>query len=525
MKKGLLLFLFLHAFVSAFSQSHIQPVVRDSVVGKDYRTNLPLKAREFDFGMPVYRIHPLPEQESFAVMLRKKKASNDFWTTKGELLLFNAGSKEVKWRKKFKYAQARLLVDGNVLLEQRAKKVERLDPENGMPMWTAQSIAYKVYPELDRALGYDVQSGLKTLHGLDLKTGKVLWQRNVPGYYGWENLDMLDAETALIKSSGIHSVKVTDGTGWDVDRTSHSEKVDMKQVGMAVLLGVATGVASGGAYYSMPNGSFTNLFLEISSNLLYDNNTVFFAAKNKISSYTLTGERLWTTELNEKQTSKSHLFRDGDVVYMINTGHAIKFGARAPFGTPFVAAFDAGTGKQLFMKMWDERKNFFADYLIQGRDIYLLSRNKLEIHELSPEGLSKKAAFEMPDKMQMKEFVSDFQFIKKDSVCSQLSLDTTHYYIYSEQGELLKFNNEFLALEKLDDPSLYRTYFQNKDFRFLANSKETLIVDRQTGQIAAQCPVPFMGVKAGSKLYYRKKNNNIVEVDISPFLNNEIGIK
>ena len=72
MKQVLILFLLLHPFVSAFSQSKIQPIFNDIEIGTDFRTNKPLTGKELSFGTPVYRFHPLPDESSFAVMLRKK---------------------------------------------------------------------------------------------------------------------------------------------------------------------------------------------------------------------------------------------------------------------------------------------------------------------------------------------------------------------------------------------------------------------------------------------------------------------
>jgi outer membrane protein assembly factor BamB len=527
MKKGLLFFLLLHPVASTFSQSTIQPTFNDVEMGIDFRTNTPLKGRELGFGKPVYRIHQLPDASSFAVMLREKNPNKEMWTMKGELMVFDPVSGQAKWQKKFKYAQSQMMLNGNVMLQQRGNKLERLNPDNGMPLWTSKGIAFKIFPELGRALCYNIRGGgFKLMEGVDLENGKPVWARNVPGVYGWENLEMLDSETALIKSSGLHLVRIADGYGWDVARVSHAEKVDMKQVGLALLTGVALGAASGalsgGAYYGygMPysGNAYANLFLGISSNLVYSSDTVFFAAKDKISCHSLTGETLWSTELNDKQTSKSHLFREGNVLYMINTGYAMKYGRPARFGTPFIAAFNATTGKQLFMKVGGDRKNYLTDYMLQGRDLYLLYRNKLEIHEFSPEGLLQKDVIDMHDETEMLSFVSDDLFVKKDSLCSQLSLDRDHFYILSEAGDILKFDNDFVPLDKLDKNILYKNYFENADYRFLGNGKETFVVGKIDNLPVAHCELPHTASRFGTKFYYRKANLNVVEFDMRPFM-------
>ncbi|MCF0055066.1 hypothetical protein [Dyadobacter sp. CY356] len=525
MKKGLLLFLLLYPVFSTFSQSKIQPVFANLEIGTDFRTNTPLMGRELSFGMPIYNLHQLSD-ESFAVMLRKKNPNKKMWTYAGEVLTFNPVSEQIKWQKKFKYAQSCLIMEGNVMLQQRGNKLERLNPDNGMPLWKSKGVPFKIFPELGRALCYNLQEGgYQLMQGVDLENGKSVWSRNVPGSYGWENLEMLDHETALIKSSGLHLVKISDGYGWDIDRVSHAEKVDMKKVGLAVLTGVALGAASGalgGAYYgyAVPysGDGYTNMFLEISSNPVYNNDTVFLASKNRISCHSMDGKTFWTSELNDKQTSKSHLFKEGNVLYLINHGYAIKFGIPASFGTPFIAAFDASTGQQLFMKVWGERKNYFTDYMVQGNELYLLYRDKLEIHEFSPEGLTKKNTIDRPEGDKMHSFISDELFSKKDSVFTQLSLDNAHYYILTEAGEILQFNNDLTFLGQLDKNSIHKSYFENIDFRFLGNDKETFIVSKADNLPVAHCEIPATALLLGRKLYYRKPNLNMVAFDLQPFM-------
>jgi hypothetical protein len=299
----------------------------------------------------------------------------------------------------------------------------------------------------------------------------------------------------------------------------------MKKVGLAVLTGVALGAASGafgGAYYgyAVPysGGGYTNMFLEISSNPVFANDTVFLAAKNRISGHSMDGKTFWTTELNEKETSKSHLFKEGNVLYMINHGYAMKFGIPAGFGTPFIAAFDAATGRQLFIKVWGERKNYFTDYMVQGNELYLLYRDKVEVHDFSPDGLTRKNTIDRPDADKMHSFISDELFFKKDSVCFQLSLDSTHYYILSEAGEVLQFDNDLVFLGKLDKNSIYKRYFESTEFRFLGNQKETFIVSKANNQPVAQCEIPVTAALIGTKMYYRKPNFNMVSFDLKPFM-------
>lgn len=125
----------------------------------------------------------------------------------------------------------------------------------------------------------------------------------------------------------------------------------------------------------------------------------------------------------------------------------------------------------------------------------------------------------MQDGDRLHSFISDELFSKKDSVCSQLSLDLAHYYILSEAGEILQFNNDHTHMEKMDKNLIYRKYFESTGFSFLGNAKETFIVSKTDNLPVAHCEIPATASRIGTKFYYRKPNLNMVEFDLRPFMN------
>jgi len=126
--------------------------------------------------------------------------------------------------------------------------------------------------------------------------------------------------------------------------------------------------------------------------------------------------------------------------------------------------------------------------------------------------------FEMQGGDKMHSFVSDELFSKKDSVCSQLSLDRTHFFILSEAGDILQFDNDFVPLGKVDNNTVYRKYYENMDFRFLGNGKETFIVSKTNNLPVAHCEIPANALRFRTKFYYKKPNMNVVEFDMAPFM-------
>jgi hypothetical protein len=104
-----------------------------------------------------------------------------------------------------------------------------------------------------------------------------------------------------------------------------------------------------------------------------------------------------------------------------------------------------------------------------------------------------------------------------------LSLDSAHYYILSEAGDILQFDNDFTLLGKVDNNSVYRKYYENTGFRFLGNNKETFIVSKADNLPVAHCEIPVTASLFGTKFYYRKPNLNVVESDLHPFMHEAAG--
>lgn len=276
------IFLLLFSLGSQFGVAQtISPItITTEEGGTDHRTNTPVPVKKYRFHLPVYKFYPLSDGSSTVVQLRKLNASGNYWANKGEITVFDAEDGSTLWNKKMKYLQSSMFTEGNVIFEQRLGKLSRLNPETGAVLWKSKSSIHGIYPYFNMLLGYNYGStGFQTLHGLDINTGKSMWNRNVSSEYGWERVEILDDSTRMIIGAGLHTINLVNGKGWDMPRETYAKKTDIKKVGLAVLGGAAA-VAFGGM---MIPGDLTDMYLNISSNVLFDEDNLYYAAKNKIS--------------------------------------------------------------------------------------------------------------------------------------------------------------------------------------------------------------------------------------------------
>lgn len=514
MKILLLPLLFAGLLHTSFAQSQMQTSITTREIGTDYRTNTPLVAKQYQFQLPVYNFFPPEPQQPLTVLLRKQQETSGLWKPKGELTVIDPISGQQKWGKKINFVGTSIRHVGDALLEQRGNKLSRLTLEDGQVKWKRKTFLMQPIPGHKVALCYDVEIGFENILGIDLTTGLSMWSRRIDGKMGWESTRVVNDTTVLIKAGGIHSVGIKNGLGWDINRVTHAKKTDMKRVGLALLTGAAGGAMG---YMMIPTGDFSDYYLHLSSNILYDGNVFYFAAKEKLTCHSLDGKKLWEAPLNAKITTKSYLYQEGNTIYLINKGAGIKYGwLTSALGNPYVAAFDADSGEQLFFKEWDERKNFITDYLVEGNELFLLYQDKVDIHRFAPEGLTQKYVSRIDMDVKLKEFTPGFIFIKQDSSFSIPSRDKEHFHIFSENNDLYRFSNDFQSNEKIPRDLLYRSYHETDSYLFLGNERETYIVDKVSYQPVARLNATHKSIVSGQKLLYSKANK-LLELDISVF--------
>lgn len=202
---------------------------------------------------------------------------------------------------------------------------------------------------------------------------------------------------------------------------------------------------------------------------------------------------------------------------MINMGYAMKYGNKARFGTPFVAGFNAQSGEQLFMKIWEDRKSYVTDFMIENDELRLLYQNKIETFKFSEKGISEKNMVDILVDEKMKRFTTNELFIKSDSTYISLSDSRDHYFVIDEKNEVLRLDNDFKLTGKEDQKKLYRNYLESAGYIFLGNSDETVVLSKETNKPVATLLASFSAHRYGNDLYWIKKGT-VYQWNIAEFL-------
>jgi outer membrane protein assembly factor BamB len=263
-------------------------------------------------------------------------------------------------------------------------------------MWGGTHNIYFVDSENNIALGYRslYNDELETLEGLNLKTGKVVWKRQISRKMGWDNIYYLNDSTVLVVASGLHTINLRTGKGWDYNSVTYEINNTRP------------------TFWS--SGSF--FFGNYASNKLVDSVSIYHASKNEIAKLDLeTGTVLWKTEILQNNAGGAFLAMKDSVIYFINKGRNYADMNYATWGAPFIAAFDSKTGKQKYLSLTKLDQIPIQTYSIGEDALFLLFKNKFAKYDLETGSLVAEKFLDKEIYGNLKFFVGNRVFVKNSN--------------------------------------------------------------------------------------------------------------
>ena len=482
--------------------SRIYPTQKN--IGKTFSDNRDITAQEYNFSDRIYNFQIDTTNNLFFVELRNIKPNGKQYKKNGKAFLINSQNNRVLWEKKINYSKEYIHKMGDYILLMNRKTTEIINiNELYQPTFSIKNniryidfidnigIGYK-------GLGFWGEVHLqgtpikysKILEGIDLKSGKVLWQRDFAPENTFDDLWPLSDSVYIVRASGLHTVNVHTGKGWDYEGITLNE--NFKRVGNYVF-----GVKG------------------IQSNVIIDSLHIYFATKEKISCLTQEGEILWSTALPINKTSKSRIFLHNNILYMINYGYVNFSSQKHPYGAPYIAAFDLQTGTELFFTtIVVEKEKPIVHFDVESDTCFLLFKDRIDKYNLSDGTLISTKQFDLDKTNYFSGFIGMRAYIQTDSIYQPLiQTDTTKHYIINNSADIITYDNRFNEIRKMNAEESYSYFYRINDFRFLRKEHEIIIINQQKKEVAR------VNVSRNAKLrgsiIYDKKDNSLLVIDLS----------
>ena len=454
--------------------SDIHVTSKQKVIGQNLLTQQDISATEYQFPKDIYGRYLDSTSGNLTLQLRKLKKNEKSYGLRGELIGFNLYSNTVNWSRKINYTTENVWQNGHLITISKNNKVFYLDDKTGEELWNDKNDLYFADKENEIGIQY-LNNDKNQIQGIDLKSGNVLWQRELSREYGWNETKKLNDSTILIASGGLHTLNLKNGKGWDYNtitgKKDYTETIAKNAAGL--VLGALTGTAI------ISTGP--NLVRNVASNILLEGDYIYFASKEKISKLnTATGEIIWSFTLDETSTSRSSLTLKDNMVYLINKGYA-NFGNRIiKFGNPFILALNSQTGKEEFMTQIDNTDNFILDYELTNDGLLLLSKDKIIDVSLLNSNNPKEKSFDKSEFGKLRFFrTNDVFTIKETKMLSLITTDATKHYIQTDKGLILELNNELEVKNQYNLNDIFFHYKDYSDYKFFrkGNLEKTVVCD------------------------------------------------
>jgi|GEM_PF-7100827 len=511
MKRTLNLLLLTLLCLFAYSQENNSVPLNEIVIGENPITKESIYALEYTFPERVEDITVNPDKQIMLVQLRGVD-KKDRLKKKGNLVIYDYANKAVKWGKPINFEKEGYSYFYDKLLKYTNGGTTQVNLDDGKDLWKIKASLFYVHPS--GQVGIGTRGNSNNLEGFNMQNGKSIWKRKMKNPHDWNTMNLTDT-TLLVHGSGLSSLNIVHGNGWEYEISTHSN--NYTSVVVSGLLGVASAILTGyGSVRTNPDVTFG-----INSNVLIeDEERLYYAGRENFICLDFHGNALWNITLPKDMTSRSSIFIDEDTIYLINYGFAFFNGKLDKCGKPFIASYNKHTGVQNFATSIDET-SYFNDYAVnlENNTLYLLYDNALALYALDEGTFTMKRNFLAGDNLPPLASVAGERLFAKDNEGYVNHVTTwagNDLYVCTYDNDIYKIDSEFNVSKAYESNQLYTLYYENDGYRFLGNPTETVIIDNNDSTVA-YLQLSNEANVVGDKLY-GVKDNQLLEVNISSYM-------
>lgn len=500
-----------------FAQKEITVLTDSKVVGKNIETGEPINANVYTFPDRIHKI--LIDTINNELLIQLRGLRKEKWLANtGELIRYDIDNKKVLWSNKIAYLNESIEQFGGLTFHTTRGKSYCLDNLTGQRLWELKNSLIFADPVYKIGIGYKIKASNtkeNILEGIDLMTGKSIWQREISREYGWNNVSYFNDSTLLIGASGLHTLNIFDGTGWDYNTITGKKDYTASAVGTG--LGIVAGLLTGTFVVSTGH----NLVRDVVSNVIVDSFNIYFASKEHLVKLNKEGEILWQNFLPKDLTSKSWIFKFEDKLVMVNRGYANMGYGQLHFGTPFIASFDINTGEQNYLvKLTNKKKDIINGIDKKNEELLFVFSDHVAKYAIRDGQLINDLQFNIEELGELNYFlIGEQAFVQRDSLFLSLpNLDSTKHYLYTKNKRVLILNSDLKVEGEIKVEDFYIYYLNKNDTKFIAKDNQTYAIDingKKIAEFSASSRSSFLNGKL-----YNYLEMSLFEIDLKTVINN-----
>lgn len=440
------------------TQVGISAISINSIVARTFNLTYPF----FDF-----EVDTLSNQLFFSAR-QQGESSNSSYLSRGLFAAISSVNDSVKWLNESSLFDVR--VSGNNLLLSNDVKTVRYNKNHGYDELKYDSKIIFTVPKYNRGFMYD-RTVDNVLNCVNLSLGTTTWSCNIPKNEDWVDTQYLNDSTLLIAAAGLHAVNVKSGVQWSYPLQTAIKTNRSFVYSLAKYLTIQK-ISS-----VTKTSTEDNQVSQIASNILKDDNLIYFAAKEKLIAVTQSGKPAWEVDLRNYPTSKMFISKTDSALILVNFGLATHSNNFVTWGKPFILTIDPASGKILTQFDLSNIENL-ADFVKTDKSLIFAGKDGIQEARPGSTDLKTVVALSAHKYGQFVEFINGNEYyVLKEGYFVPLSFinDNLIYFradnnkIYGLEGEELKYEYHYTELFKLDKKYKGKT--------ILTNSEKTLITN------------------------------------------------
>jgi len=449
-----------------------------------------IKGVEYIFPDRIEDCYLDPETNFLTVQLRGLSVDRTRLNNTGFILQYDLKNKSVLWDKFFYYPWDNIIQLRKTFIYSDLHNSYKLDPYSGKSIWKIKNRIFFVTPAGNIGIAYkfDMWSGGTTkLEGIDLISGNTIWKRKIHRWNRLNDILFINDSTLMVIASGFNSINIYTGKGWGYFTSSESAE-----------------------------------FIGLMSNVLIDSNFIYMASHYELVKLNKNfRDIVWKHAFKHNFTTKSTIFMDDSMVYMINKGLGYRGGQQQNCGRTFIAAFNRQTGERKYFTLLDKNDGAVLDFKPVKDEAYLLFPNKIATFNFKTGNGGYAKEFPKEDFGDLRFFIGDQVFIdnQHEHFFSLAQNDSTNLHILTTKEIIISVNNILEVMHEFEMDDAYVNYFHTEDYQFIAKDNKTFIINH-TGKKIAELEASKNAFLKDNVLY-DTRNKSFIAIDLKNIINSK----
>ena len=511
-KSFLVLFSLITIYVTFGQNVNFKLLNKSEIYGKDLVNNSPIIANEYSFPMPIYGFHIDSLSRAISLQLRLTSGDKKTFTSGGELVYIDLNTDEITWRKRINYQKSRVQHLSGILTQTSNRECYALNFRTGEELWRNNYNLFLSAPKKKIVVGFErYPENSNKLFGINITNGKPIWKREINRASGAIKVEKLNDSILIILSNGLHTVNIKNGLGFDY--TTKTSELDYTAFITTRSTDESSGPAFRALYYNKPQ-TIGNLHSNVLTN---EDGELIFASREKVTSIKKNGAESWSINLPKDKASKSILFQNDSVVFMINTGLAEMNNKDIIFGKPFLVSINKTTGKIIKQISFKEELPI-KDFKIAHDTITIISFNNIALYSSKTGDLITNKKFLNPKEDEFTEFITRgvLTHINDSTYSHLIDTDPTLYFVRTKNGVTYAINHKLELVNQIAEHDLQYAYNKMGSYTIITEANKTLVLDKYLSKVVS-LDIPKVTQIIGKK-FYCFTNDRYVKIDLSEVL-------